>query len=66
MAVPFTCANGDCGKRFRVNDDLAGKQIQCPACRTVQAVPAQGLRKLAPLPHARGPVEEPPRRAEQD
>jgi len=29
----------DCGKHFKVLDDLAGKRVKCPACEKIVAVP---------------------------
>ncbi len=40
MAIRFTCANPDCAKTVRAPDDAAGKKARCPACGTLQRVPA--------------------------
>ena len=34
MPIQVTCTNPDFAKSLRVNDDLAGKTIRCPACKT--------------------------------
>ena len=37
MPIQVSC---DCGKTLRLNDDRAGKKVQCPGCRNMLAVPA--------------------------
>jgi hypothetical protein len=37
VPIPITC---DCGKRFRVKDESAGRKVRCPACKSVLTVPA--------------------------
>jgi hypothetical protein len=37
MSIQVNC---DCGKEFKVKDELAGKKIKCPACQSVVTVPA--------------------------
>jgi hypothetical protein len=37
MAITVAC---DCGKEFKVKDELAGKKVKCPACQAVLTVPA--------------------------
>jgi hypothetical protein len=50
MAINVVC---DCGKEFKVKDDLAGKKIKCPACQSVLGVPAAGEDvAAAPSPSA--------------
>lgn len=46
MPIPLDC---DCGRSFRVKDQLAGRKIRCPECSNVLAVP---------LPEAALEVEE--------
>ncbi len=36
MAIAVTCS---CGKRYRVKDEGAGKQIRCPSCKGVISIP---------------------------
>lgn len=63
MSITLSCA---CGRSLRVNDDLVGRKVRCPACQAVltvptdaiEEVPAQKLRAGAPPP----PV---PRRAKK-
>lgn len=38
MSIEFGC---QCGKRLKVSADLAGKQVRCPGCSAVLAVPQQ-------------------------
>jgi hypothetical protein len=51
MAITVVC---DCGKEFKVKDELAGKKVKCPACQTVLTVP-QPEEEMAegPPPKAR-------------
>jgi hypothetical protein len=37
MAISFSCA---CGKKYSVDDSLAGKRTRCPACKAALVVPA--------------------------
>lgn len=37
MPITFACP---CGKTLRVNDDLAGRRVRCPACQAAATVPA--------------------------
>ncbi len=53
MPIEWTCS---CGKRLRVRDDLAGKRIRCPGCKTLQDAP----RPAAPRPRPPQPPDEPP------
>ena len=39
MSITITCA---CGKKLKVNNEFAGKQITCPACRHAVPVPEGG------------------------
>jgi hypothetical protein len=50
MPILLSCA---CGKKFRVNDNLAGKRIKCPGCAAVLAVPGAATPEAA-----HGPAEE--------
>ena len=38
MAIEFTCL--ECSRKLRVADDVAGKRIKCPQCKSVVRVPA--------------------------
>jgi phage FluMu protein Com len=38
MPIAVQCT--ECEKKFKVPDEVAGKKIRCPACKTVIAVPA--------------------------
>ena len=40
MAIEFLCSNAECGIRLEVGDELAGKKVRCPKCKTVSV--AQG------------------------
>src|SRR5438874_7266529 len=37
MAIEFAC---QCGSRFRVDDEMAGKRARCKACRQYVIIPA--------------------------
>lgn len=43
MTIDFQCA---CGKKFRVNDDFAGKRAKCNACGESVTVPNAGGSKV--------------------
>jgi phage FluMu protein Com len=53
MPISMTCSN--CNKTLKVPDDLAGKKVRCPACKTVLAVPVpeedvEAIEEEAPPP----------------
>lgn len=37
MPIPFNCES--CGRALNVRDELAGRQIYCPDCKSILAVP---------------------------
>lgn len=39
MSITVTCPNPDCGRTIRAKDDYAGRQVKCPACGRVVAIP---------------------------
>jgi len=39
MSVQFPCSNPECGTKLEVGDELAGKKVKCPKCKTVMVVP---------------------------
>lgn len=39
MPISVRCKNPDCGKALRVQDDLAGRRVKCPACGQIVSVP---------------------------
>jgi hypothetical protein len=41
MPINLEC---DCGKTFKVLDDLAGKRVKCPSCKEVLGVPGGAAR----------------------
>jgi hypothetical protein len=43
--IHFACA---CGRDLRVPDELAGRQVRCPACQEVQFVPGEPPPETAP------------------
>lgn len=43
MAIAFACPG--CGKRFKVEDDKAGRKGKCPSCQTAFQIPAAPSRK---------------------
>ena len=74
MPIQVKCTNPDCAKALRVNDDLAGKTIRCPACKTpvklpgavapamapaVAPVPVPAAKKPAPVPAKTSPKPPP-------
>src|ERR1022692_2552240 len=44
MPIPLVCSNPRCGRELEVKDKLAGRQIQCPACKQLLRVPEQTKR----------------------
>ena len=40
MSISVACDS--CGKRLNVRDELIGKKVKCPSCKTVFAVPGVG------------------------
>jgi hypothetical protein len=48
MAISVICDN--CGKRLNVKDELVGKKVKCPACKTAfTASPSGAIRVKKPL-----------------
>jgi hypothetical protein len=41
MPIALSC---DCGRALRVKDELAGKHIRCPDCKSILTVPVQEIR----------------------
>jgi len=39
MAIEFLCSNPECRKKLQVGDELAGKKVRCPKCKTVCVAP---------------------------
>ena len=39
MAIKFRCANRDCRSALEVGDELAGRKVKCPKCKTIMVVP---------------------------
>src|SRR5262245_9161534 len=73
MPIQVKCPNPSCGKSLRVNDELAGKTVRCPACKNALKLPAAtpapvpaaqpAAKKAAPAPAAaaRAPAPAPAR-----
>ena len=64
MPILVKCANPDCAKSLRVKDELEGKTIRCPACKTpVQvsgtAAPAMVTTAAKPIAKAAAPPPTP-------
>jgi len=38
MAIKVTCTNPSCARKFLVKDELKGKKIRCPKCKTILTV----------------------------
>ena len=57
MPIPFSC--GQCGRKLRVKDELAGKQIYCPDCKSMLSVPYadQGATAVQESPAEALPAE---------
>ena len=39
MQIQFHCSNAECRRKLEVGDELAGKKVKCPKCKTVMVVP---------------------------
>ena len=39
MNIEFLCSNPECRTKLEVGDELAGKKVRCPKCKTVMIVP---------------------------
>ena len=44
MAIEFVCANGECGTKLNVPDDLAGEEAQCPQCGQTTRAPVPAVQ----------------------
>src|SRR6266850_2394155 len=54
MAISVICDN--CGKRLNVKDELVGKKVKCPACKTpFTASPSGSIRVKPKGPKEKGP-----------
>jgi hypothetical protein len=59
MPITATCTNAACAKTLQVKDELAGKNVQCPACGTVMPIPGLDHPAVVELPRADGAVPPP-------
>ena len=60
MAIEFAC--GQCGKRYLMDDALAGKKVRCAGCQAVARVGGPASRPSPPRPEpppARRPIAAP-------
>src|SRR5882724_7811506 len=54
MAISVVCDS--CGKRLNIKDELVGKKVKCPACKTVfTASPSGAVRVKPKAPKEKGP-----------
>ena len=60
MPIAVDCM---CGRPFRIKDELAGKKVRCPECKSILAVPEQSVgaefdyeAEIIPEPPAPAPV----------
>lgn len=60
MSISFPC--GECGRRYELGDELAGKRFRCKKCASIVTVPTP--RKPSSPPVSIPPVPAPPRAAE--
>lgn len=56
MSLKIACTQ--CHKNFKVADNLAGKKVNCPSCKTVVPVPAGAQDELTLQPAGAAPVED--------
>ena len=40
--IEFICSNSECRTKLQVGDELAGKKVRCPKCKTVSVAPEAG------------------------
>jgi len=40
--IEFLCSNAECRTKLEVGDELAGKKVRCPKCKTVCVAPGAG------------------------
>jgi hypothetical protein len=65
MAIEFSC---DCGQKFRVSDEHAGKKTKCKACGSTVAIPRSAPAKAGPQganPKAGKPIPKSARKEEE-
>jgi len=58
MQVQFHCSNSECRRKLEVGDDLAGKKVRCPKCKTIMIVPHR-RDELPACPSSEGTVDPP-------
>ena len=51
--MPIDVSCGDCQKRYRLADQMAGKKAKCKACGGIIHVPADDAAPVAPVPKSR-------------
>ncbi|WP_339685196.1 hypothetical protein [Gimesia maris] len=51
MVIKFKCSG--CGKGYKIRDDQAGEQIECPECDTLMIVPQAGTDSSSNVFHQR-------------
>jgi WD40 repeat protein len=57
--IVLACAG--CDRKMRLDDDLAGKKVRCPACKATTVVPAAGAElAAAPADPPPAAVQQPP------
>jgi phage FluMu protein Com len=69
ISMPFTIACTNCEKTLKVPDEMAGKKVRCPACKSVVLVPAANdedaaIQEDAPAPKKK--AAPPPLRKRRD
>ncbi len=56
MPIALTC---DCGRALRVKDELAGKKIRCPECKSTLTVPGKDAEEVVELEVVSAEEDEP-------
>jgi PHP family Zn ribbon phosphoesterase len=46
MTIATTC---QCGKKYQVKEELAGRRVKCPACGMTLTIPGGGVAKPQPV-----------------
>jgi hypothetical protein len=64
MPILVKCSSPGCGQALRVNEDLGGKKVRCPKCKTIFTLPASAKAPAAkgspakPAPALRKPARD--------
>jgi hypothetical protein len=67
MPILVKCSSPGCGQALRVNEDLGGKKVRCPKCKTIFTLPASAKAAAAKgTPAKPAPAPRKPARDDED